>query len=148
MRFGSKPSSAIGRGYRWHGARFRGFAAAVAVLFVASGLARFVHMATTAHTRCLEHGALVHISQAGSAVAGRVIAVSSSSFVPTDARSADDGHRHCELCPWSREQADSSPDVIAEPSHVGVCFSLPFYRAEAPTRVAVYRLAPKNSPPV
>ena len=119
---------------------------AVVALFAAGTMASFVHLATVEHTRCLEHGELIDVSRDG--FHERWLVADDPSLLPDDTPGSNADHLHCDLCPTSREQVVDSPDVLA--TLVAACppqlvrFVPPALAPSAP----LYRLAPKNSPPV
>jgi hypothetical protein len=123
----------------------RALAAFAAVVLVGCTLLVGWHEATVMHGVCVEHGDELHLDRVSDherAEASDSDQVESSTWVPVD------GDHHCVITGTSRDPitAGASPDVAAaaaladEPS--------PPPALAAPAAVALYRLAPKTSPPV
>jgi hypothetical protein len=116
----------------------------LASLFAAVQLAALAHHATSRHVRCHEHGELIHVDRAR--FDPRVLVADSGGVTPSSAR-VDSGHGHCALAVFGREQATVAPasgevDAAAR----GVAVSAPGRTRLGQPR-AIYRLAPKTSPP-
>jgi|SRR3954469_5344108 hypothetical protein len=125
--------------------RSRVAAALTALAFVIAGLLGASHEATTRHVRCAEHGELIHSAIAAGA---QLIAPQRDSVVQSIPTATQHEHEHCLLASASRALTVASrpPVLIAMPV---VATAL----ARAPTAhdlsaAAIYRTAPKTSPPV
>lgn len=120
--------------------------AIAAALALCSQLFALAHLWLVPHTRCAEHGETVHDD--GHAVQPRIAApertdLSASPATPEGA--TDDGHDHCQLLTDRRELAAERGTIVVRAwSFEGATF--PLVERTAPSR-AVYRLAPKVSPP-
>jgi hypothetical protein len=128
----------------------RALASAFACLYVFGAFASLVHVATIEHARCAEHGEVVHADEASAAarLSARPLAASDGLHQGSQEEPHGD-HEHCFVL------APAHPDVVSErsPSLLvlrakerpaeGV-FTLP---APVPPAVALWRLAPKQSPP-
>lgn len=113
--------------------------------FAVANLGELVHEATVLHQRCLEHGELIH----GVIDPGAIAAPSPERDLRRTGRSpADDDHDHCyvSVAPHQRAAVDSGvirADVAAP------TFPAPLAPATASVAatVALFRTAPKTSPP-
>jgi hypothetical protein len=122
--------------------------ALLAVCFLSGQLAGFRHLVEVQHTRCAEHDELIDLPQSAP-VAGAVRSESGSRFAAAPEQGSDHRHEHCALAPSHRSDvvvaqsqavvadAPPSPDGAALVDHAVVALAR-----------AVYRIAPKNSPPV
>jgi len=105
------------------------------------------HMLLVEHTRCAEHGELVHDGDAHRHVAGEHAHADSTSVHGTPDASSGEAHDHCALS-IDRRDAFVSICTPARSTH-----ALETPHASAPTdafvvaRTARFRIAPKNSPP-
>ena len=109
-----------------------------------SGLTALIHFAAVPHAVCVEHGDFIHLPPdwpaVGSALQrddGTYAAV--GAFVPAN-------HAHCGLSVSLRQEFDDSHSSevalsVAEP------LSAPVRWLGPPSRIAVFRVAPKQSPP-
>lgn len=105
------------------------------------------HMLLVEHTRCAEHGDLVHGDEAhrhAAAEPGETHELALEAY-PTEGSS--EAHGHCALCADRRD----APAVVSEATLIA---SVPRALEPALARVATpgsstqrFRLAPKNSPP-
>jgi hypothetical protein len=129
-------------------------ALAVAVLWLVGQAAGTVHMLVVPHVFCAEHGELVE-SELPSGVAAADADVdpqfdSASSSLQRDASNLRGSHAHDHCFVASRAQRSTPSFLRSRPATERVYFaSRPEARADAPrgSQVAVFRLAPKNSPP-
>ncbi len=135
--------------------------AALAALAMLSGpFGAAVHYTVVAHGVCLEHGETVHVDRHGDAghaeqahgqSEGRLAATPTPHLdthsAPSD-RPASDEHAHCDLLATLNHSAvfEAPAPVFAPVAALAVAFEPP---APAPRRAlsAVYRFAPKTSPP-
>jgi hypothetical protein len=118
-------------------------AALLVATFVVSQLSGLVHQATVQHSRCPEHGELVH---------GRQVAGQWASSTGIEARQVPqaprDDHDACELELAMHERVappDPPPAIDAAPEGARDV-ALPLERVTADS-LAVYLTAPKTSPP-
>jgi hypothetical protein len=136
-------------------------AAALTVLSFALGnLGSLVHQATTTHTRCAEHGELIHGEQpvpddhAGPALELELAddRVARPSSDPARLRglppaAGHDEHEHCFVTAPTRERAD--PAAHATVDLAPACERSPLALADNPGSAGrpLYQTAPKTSPP-
>ena len=117
----------------------RGVAALALFVFGLANLASLEHEATAHHVRCAEHGELLEGVTGGAA------------RNPTATLSASDiaeGHAHCAFHALLTQSATGAPTQLAVAPFVAQPTLLPDLPPAPPAPVAVYRLAPKTSPPV
>jgi len=123
----------------------RGYAALTAAAFVLTSLLGVIHEAATRHVVCAAHGELMHADMPTTRVAEVLQHGSVARDLPA---SESHGHEHCALASALR-QSRIAPraSVIAAP----VATTHPVTTTLAPTaravRIALYRTAPKTSPP-
>lgn len=105
------------------------------------------HMLLVEHTRCAEHGELVHASDGHEHGSVDEAAAAHAAFVSATEPGDEAGHGHCSHVSERRDAATDvpSPDVVALPS----VHPIPALREASafPTLARLYRTAPKNSPP-
>lgn len=116
---------------------------------VLAGAADLYHQATTLHTRCAEHGELVHRNGHGDAVAvdhGRR-ASADPALRDRPASGRVDPHEHCPF-PCAAPASVIGPRRVVAVAGVSDA-SVAAIRREPPTLVGrhLYRSAPKTSPP-
>ena len=134
--------------HKSRGARCLTTAVACAVLL--GQLAGLAHQLVVRHTACAEHGELLH---AGDTSSERRLAPASDAALTaraTDAfSSSDDGHDHC-LVASHRSAYRAPPAAVAPASDRDGAVPLAVVAPDAPrpAAVAVFRTAPKNSPPL
>jgi hypothetical protein len=126
------------------GTWMRAIAVALASVFSLATVSTWVHAAQVEHTICLEHGELIHADELQAH--GRVLA---SDF--DGLRSGESDHHEHDACALSAPAPDGADVELpaftsgdadtAGPSRLAVASS-----RQAPTS-ALYRLAPKTSPP-
>ncbi|HEX4423333.1 MAG TPA: hypothetical protein VH165_35735 [Kofleriaceae bacterium] len=126
-------------------------AALTALVFVLSGVIGMVHEATTRHVRCEEHGELVDVNVASiaNAPARSAAAESADSTLRDAAPAAMHGHEHCSLTGAMRDaraELRTTATVAAPIAIADIATTAP--RAIAAPHDALYRTAPKTSPPV
>ena len=119
----------------------------LALVLVVSQASAWLHAAAIAHVACLEHGEAVHRASVPAGVRARVPQDPGQPALRADLTVAS-GHDHCgnaALLRW-RDVALTAPPALARP--VGVSRSLTCDAVRDQTHgIAVYRLAPKTSPP-
>jgi len=125
-------------------------AVVLASVTLAAQISSVAHMALVRHAICPEHGELIHPDElGGSAGAPRALAkpdataIQSAPQLPTV-----HGHDHCLLASYRRQRiipAAGTVALVAPTPMVGD--SCLVADAPRPALVALYRLAPKNSPP-
>lgn len=135
-----------------HHARSRilqGQAALLALVFVASQLAGYLHAATEHHARCPEHGELIHVDAPAEAASRPAVATPAEDDHALRTAAADDHeHDHCYLCPVSRERLGTVPDTGALAAVLPAEIGHATPAAVAPTGRPRYIIAPKTSPPL
>ena len=137
-----------------HASRYS--AVALASFMVVAQLSTFAHLLLVRHVVCPEHGELIHPDEqggrAGAAAPSHAVAKATlpgvSSIQAAAERPATHGHDHCLLASHRRERATLPvcrvSAVISGPKNVGIRH---VEDAPRPATVAIFRLAPKNSPP-
>jgi len=122
-------------------------AAALAALFAVGQLAGFLHLVTVRHQRCAEHGEVVDVQARRSPS----VAARDDQRARLDAAEPGDRdhrHEHCALAPQRRDEAALLPQQapLAQPPP---CLAQSPVPVETPPALghALYRLAPKTSPP-
>ena len=133
------------------GAPSRVHAALTALAFVLASLFGIVHEATTRHVRCAQHGELMDSGAAGVRPERPERGELRAPAVPAGSGSqvASHGHEHCALDSVTRAARilSSASALVAAPVTVSrlVVAALPPVAARDR---ALYRTAPKTSPPV
>jgi len=138
-------------GARWGRAWLRGRAALTALAFVLSSWFGVLHESTTTHVRCAQHGELMDTRAGGDAAARNALAVAPGTIeanVRDVAATTTGGHEHCALASAIRESrvVPASPALVAALVAVAEPLALAA-TVEAPRDRALYRTAPKTSPP-
>ena len=122
-------------------------AAALAALFLLGQAATLAHLAVETHIRCPEHGEIIHSRRGPEA--GGPAHLHVPPCVRGQPRAPGHEHEECLVVLHGRDRAlvTSAPTVGASPPPVPRApVALVESRRGPPT--FVYRLAPKNSPPV
>jgi hypothetical protein len=135
-------------------------AAAVTVFaFLLGNLGSLIHQATTTHTRCPEHGELIHGEEAAAADhAGQALELQladdrlarpsgDTARVRALPLAANHEHEHCLVTAPTRERAD--PAAQAPGDLAPACERSALALADNPGSAGrpLYRTAPKTSPP-
>jgi hypothetical protein len=125
--------------------RFRGLSFAVAWFCLGVQAVGIAHLAVVRHTTCLEHGELIHAGPSSPSKAAA--ATETGARLATAALPAlTDGHDHCLACATRRavvaDRAVSSVAVGPEGAS-----SAPALPTAPGGSGALFRLAPKTSPP-
>lgn len=117
-------------------------------------LSALVHLGLVRHVICAEHGELIHADDVDHSPATPAQAVSPATTARTTSASgrhegsAYHGHEHCLMAAHRRERAVPSNNgwfsFVSEPPPSDTTESSAVPR---PAPVAIYRLAPKSSPP-
>jgi hypothetical protein len=137
------------------GRKFRnsGLALALASATLIAQISSIAHMALVRHAICPEHGELIHPDDlSGSAAAPKTLAKTTNpadlAIQATTQFPAVHGHDHCLLASYRRQRIAMAAGTAAVarpfPAAVG---NRRMADAPRPALVALYRLAPKNSPP-
>jgi hypothetical protein len=114
-----------------------------ALAFVVSGLIGLHHEATTAHAQC-EHGELVHGTVASSGLA----AATNPNTVARGLPASTQGHEHCELTSATRPPSlDARAQACATIVLADRDAAIAAPHVAVVHRSALYRTAPKTSPP-
>jgi hypothetical protein len=118
----------------------------LAAVLVASQTAAWLHAAAVAHVTCAEHGEAVHA--VSRPAAARATAAVTATVVAADPLATLSAHEHCAseaLLRWrALSIAPPAASVVLPP--VGLAPRLPV-GPPAASASAVYRTAPKTSPP-
>lgn len=129
-------------------------AVALALVCLVAQAASYLHLAVVRHVQCPEHGELVHLgpsTAAGPEVALETVGDTDAHHLRGAAASPswthDEGHCLVGFSQRSRAGLGQAPSRLAPPTATR---PLPPDEASAPriAAVALYRLAPKASPPV
>ena len=105
------------------------------------------HMLLVEHTRCPEHGELVHNGDADPQLAGKHAYEDATSVHGTPDAGADEAHDHCAL---SVDRRDAIGSIGAALTSARVCEPLrnsALSDAFVASDASRFRIAPKNSPP-
>ena len=125
-------------------------AAVLALLLVASQLSSATHLLLVRHAVCPLDGELIHPDEAGGHHEAQAHARNERlpRVAASEAREAHHGHEHCILASQRRDRADLRDRAVAlrEPPRA-VLATLSAGSAPLPARIALHRLAPKQSPP-
>jgi hypothetical protein len=138
LRFTGKPSS-------------KGAAAALALLCVVGPILGYAHMLLVAHVQCVEHGELLHVAAAHTAVETHANAGRRTAEPSVDARSdvESESHEHDHCGVASARKTQAAVDSVRPVAVATVQPARPTSeRAVECPPVALYVLAPKTSPPV
>jgi hypothetical protein len=122
----------------------------LAWLVLVTQVSSFAHLLVVRHAVCPEHGELIHPHEGDSA--SFADAVVSSGVLPRVVIRASDGatddHVHCPVAMHRRETAVLPPCAsTVAPVRAPEIEVLALNTAPRPPSVALFRLAPKNSPP-
>lgn len=138
---------------RWQSVRTRTLAASVAALCVIAQLLPIVHIVLVRHARCAVHGEVIHVSDGAdhSSPDHAAPAAPSSHGAATIAHAAsdhaEDAHDTCRFVGDRRDAVLATPPALAAlPAYAPAATIAPAAAARLP-QVALYRLAPKLSPP-
>ena len=126
----------------------RSTALALAALFLTGQLVGSFHAMLVRHAPCDEHGELVELHPHGGGVAVTVEVDDRAALGADSHTDAEHAHEHCTLAPRRREEVISSGRLDA-PARLPVLASFTPRRQGRVLLVqqALFRLAPKNSPP-
>lgn len=119
----------------------RTYAAMLVWAVVAANLAGFAHEASVKHVRC-EHGDMVHVD----GVAGTPVHPSNTATYDGTAQEKHD-HQHCGMIGATRQLAASTDRAAEICAVVHRSIPDPTHHAAIASRSALYRTAPKTSPP-
>jgi hypothetical protein len=125
-------------------------AASAALLLVAGQLGTFAHLVTVRHELCAEHGELVDVHDGPAAGWRGPVADAAnnngSRFAASSRAAAGHQHEHCAIAPHRRDSSAGArlEHAIGEAPAVVATFAVSPVPSVAR---AVYRLAPKTSPP-
>jgi len=122
-------------------------AALLAIAFVLSSLAGLAHESTTRHVQCAEHGEQIH-SDALAVSAGTLDARDAAPAVQRQPATAIHGHEHCLMASATRaSRIAPTPPSIGATLVASAAPPAILPRADVVRDVALYRTAPKTSPP-
>jgi hypothetical protein len=125
-------------------------AAVLASLLVAGQLANASHLLLVRHAVCPLDGELIHPGEAGGHHDAQVHAGNERSprVAATEAPEAHHGHEHCILAAHRRDRATLHDRVVELRTPPRAIFAtLSVDGTSAAARIAVHRVAPKQSPP-
>jgi len=132
-------------------ARSRSLRAAALGALLTLGGAQFgsiVHAVVAAHATCAEHGELIEAEAADAPAAPATGEGSGKESFQAGDTGAAHGHDHCRLALSAQPRAtwQQAGRAVAQPAEVEPSAVLPPGQP-LPARVAVWRVAPKSSPP-
>ncbi len=138
--------SAFARGHRGSdAARFA--ASALALLFLYGQVASYAHLANVRHVRCADHGELIDLH--GDQVEAAPADASAGPRLIASHDCTSHRHEHCAIAAQRRESsagAEHHEVATVAPRAVAREFTASPDRPHTP--LALYRLAPKTSPPL
>ena len=127
-------------------------AGALALLVFASPVLATLHEASVRHVACPEHGELVEEAPQAPHQHGRAAWASPALFAerdPAGPRSAAEEHQHCFVTLQEHVRGHAQAHKAWAPAASGAAVAAPKYREPLRLRrLALYRLAPKASPPL
>jgi len=105
------------------------------------------HMLLVEHTRCAEHGELVHRGDSHERVDSEHAHADVAALEGTPSQGSGEAHDHCALSVDRRGAVAAivSPELLTKALEVAQGFAPT--DAQVLTRAARFRIAPKNSPP-
>jgi hypothetical protein len=123
---------------------------ALAALCVVGQLSSVAHLVQVGHVTCAEHGELVHAEERAPEPAASNAASDAAlpAVAPVSAPPPAHGHEHCLVAGLRRDfcvTQTSAPAAVAADERQVVA---PEQAAARIAPIALFRLAPKNSPPV
>jgi hypothetical protein len=120
----------------------------LAVLALAGQLGSFAHLVLVQHVSCADHGELIEVAPQNAIVAART-ELSGPAVRASATSDPLHGHDHCTLSPLRRDHlhrigqsshALAPLESASPPAHGRIVVTAP--------KLALFLLAPKNSPPV
>jgi hypothetical protein len=105
------------------------------------------HMLLVEHTRCAEHGELVHAADGHEHASADEAAAEHSAFQAAAELGDEAGHGHCSHASERRDAAADVPTSHALALRRVASISSLREASAFPTLARLYRTAPKNSPP-
>ncbi len=125
---------------------------AIASLTLIAQFSSFAHLLLVRHVICPEHGELIDLDEQDGSAPSRAVAKvappGNTAIQAMPETPAEQGHNHCPLAFHRREGNILSPCSVAAVNNLPQ--SVSSYRVEdtpRPALVALFRVAPKNSPP-
>lgn len=119
----------------------------LAFLFAGEAVVAIAHRAER-HVRCSEHGELIHVGAADPSAVDRVDPTpDSSTDLDRAPPTGEPEHEHCFILGMSRERLAPSACAHTVPAAAPIAVAAASSAEAPPARRAVYRIAPKNSPP-
>ncbi|MDH3817234.1 MAG: hypothetical protein OES21_01390 [Myxococcales bacterium] len=105
------------------------------------------HMLLVEHTRCAEHGELVHRGDSHAHINSKRARADAAALEGTPSQGSDPAHHHCALSVDRRGAVAAivSPELFTQA--LKVVQGLVLTDAQLVTGAARFRVAPKNSPP-
>jgi len=105
------------------------------------------HMLLVQHTRCAEHGELVHSGDAHQHLAGAHSHADAAAVHGTPGPGSDEAHDHCALSVDRRDAIVSIGAPVCSTHSFETPHAFAPNEAFGVARTARFRIAPKNSPP-
>lgn len=125
-------------------------AGALAALCLLGPILAYAHMVSVGHARCPEHGELLHVDapETGGAPAASSNAARESGVAPDSSLASEShDHDHCVVTSARKTQAAVKSAGPALPVATPQLLHLARQSTSARAPIALYVLAPKNSPP-
>lgn len=117
----------------------------IAVAVLTAMLLAGWHHASVQHGRCVEHGEELHLSKVGKALLAPTTDVAQISASPW---AAVEGDEHCEISAVAHQPFHGAADVVLDVAPAAIATAALPPPPIVAIAAAVYRLAPKTSPPV
>lgn len=105
------------------------------------------HILLVEHTRCADHGELVHDGAAHDHGAARPAETDATAFQTASDDPSGDAHEHCALTVDRRDALVSIANAQSAPVAAGTVQALVAEHGFVPAETQRFRTAPKNSPP-
>jgi hypothetical protein len=105
------------------------------------------HMLLVEHTRCAEHGELVHVDEGHHHPGAWRVETDGAAFLGTSNEGSDEAHEHCAPVVDREDGLLHVTAAQCSPSLAGPDQPAMSTRAPAPVDRRRFRIAPKNSPP-
>lgn len=118
----------------------------LALLFAGEAVVAVAHSAER-HVRCAEHGELIHVGTADPSALDSRPAPDSSPDLGGAPPTGDPEHEHCFALGMSRERLAPAACAHTVPAAAPVAVAAALGAEAPPIGRALYRIAPKNSPP-
>jgi len=105
------------------------------------------HMLLVEHSRCAEHGELVHAGESHHHEGVSRVETQGPTYQNAPDYAADETHDHCALAADRHDALGAVSDAQISPFEAGAQWQLRFADRFVPVDTQRFRVAPKNSPP-